>query len=832
MEIRIQTLGGLRVFRDGVELTRLAEQPTRAALLVYLALERDVTRDVAQGVLWSRLPPDRARHALNQTLYLLRKELGEDWIVAEGERLRVTEDLFADALAFEKAVKAGPPGEALSAYQGDFLQGWYLRDTPEFEHWTDRVRLRLSRLHRETRRSVLSELIQADRADEALAVAQEWVRRDPLADQAHHALIELLARSGRRKGALEHFEAYEKALAAEELTPPAETRALVERLRSGNAKTSPDRVPAGRAVSEEPESIRDRTGRALAALALLAAAVLIVFAALGDRSSAPDLDPDRVLVFPLENRTGDATLDPAGMLAADWITRSLARAGFLEVFPTSELLLAAGSPPGDDATPEEYLAHAQALARATGCGTLVTGAYYGQGSELEFHAQILVAPEWELLESIGPIRTDGADPMDAVDVLGQRVMIGLAFQRDESLAGFFTQSERPPSYAAYVASVEGFRNVMMDRWHEAAHDLLRANEISPEFTSPLIPAAVALMRGWGDYRAADSVLRIVEASRDRLPPYDRLRLDMVRATLEGDHRRAYRAAREAAALVPGASAQISSGIIAVEINRPREALEWLGTFDINRAAGRNFAFYWNMFTQAHHLLGEHQQELERARRARELMPDRIEPVWYEIRALAALGRLSELDPLLDESQRLEWAEEVDPGLVLVRAAEELQAHGYPDAAREVLGRFPPWFDSLDPQQKTGPDVRTLLGRSYYLAGRLDEARQVFLELRSENPAHPVPVRYLGAIAARTGDLEAARAYSRELDELSGLHLLGQHTLGRAAIAARLGERDQAVTLLRRAVSEGVRFGAPLHSDPDLVVLEDYPPFQELMRPDA
>jgi predicted Zn-dependent protease len=307
---------------------------------------------------------------------------------------------------------------------------------------------------------------------------------------------------------------------------------------------------------------------------------------------------------------------------------------------------------------------------------------------------------------------------------------------------------------------------------------------------------------------------------------------MVRATLEGDHRRAYRAAREAAALVPGASAQISSGIIALEINRPREALEWLGTFDINRAAGRNFAFYWNMFTQAHHLLGEHHQELEQALRARELMPDRIEPVWYEIRALAALGRLSEMDPLLDESQRLEWAEEVDPGLVLVRATEELQAHGYPDEAREVLARFPSWFDSLDPQQKTGPDVRTLLGRSYYLAGRLEEARQVFLELRSENPAHPVPVRYLGAIAARTVDPEAARAYSRELDELSGLHLLGQHTLGRAAIAARLGERDQAVTLLRRAVSEGVRFGAPLHSDPDLVVLEDYPPFQEFMRPDA
>ena len=68
--------------------------------------------------------------------------------------------------------------------------------------------------------------------------------------------------------------------------------------------------------------------------------------------------------------------------------------------------------------------------------------------------------------------------------------------------------------------------------------------------------------------------------------------------------------------------------------------------------------------------------------------------------------------------------------------------------------------------------------------------------------------------------------------MTGIHLLGLHTLGRAAIAARLGEPEQAVSLLRRAVIEGVRFGAVLHSDPDLTTLTDYPPYQELMRPEA
>jgi len=848
MELQIQTLGGLRVYRDGEELTRLAEQPTRLALLVYLALERDVTRDVAQDVLWSRLPPDRARHALNQTLYLLRKELGEDWIVAEGERLRVTEDLSADALDFEKEAETGSPGEALPLYQGDFLQGWYLRDTPEFEHWTDRIRLRLSRLYRKTCRSALSELNRAHRTDEALAVAQDWVRRDPLADQAHHALIELLARSGRRKGALEHYEAYEKALTAVELAPPDEIRDLVARLRRGDVMAPPDRDEDGQPVRDQlvatreetgriervadPASSRGRAGRALAAVAVLVAAVLIGIAALGDRSPAPVLDPDRVLVYPLENRTGDASLDPTGRLAADWITRGLARADFLEAIPSTELLLAPETRAGDEAANSDYLERAKTTAREAGCGTLVTGAYYDRASEIEFHVQILEAPDWGVLESVGPIRADATDPMEAVDVLGQRVLISMGLHRDRSLAGVFAKSERPPTYAAYVAFVDAFEKYLAGQWRESAADAMRANEISPEFTSPLIIAAVAVVNGWGDFRAADSVLRIAEASRDRLPYYDRLRLELVRATLWGDHRKAHRAAKEAAAMVPGGTANYALAYLGVAINRPRETLETIANFDPGRRGPRDFVQFWDTDTQALHMLGEHRREVRDAREGRSRFPDGIQPLWYEIRALAALGRIEELNRLLDESLHLRWVPGLTPGLIMVQAAEEFEVHGFPEEADEVLSRFPRWYDSLDPEQRMRPDVRVQLGRAHYLAGRLDAARAVFSEIRSAAPENPIPLRYLGTIAARAGDRETALARSRELADLDGDYLFGQQTLGRAAIAARLGENQEALALLRRSVSEGVMFGTRLHADPDLVLLRDYGPYQEFMRPEG
>ena len=39
---------------SAMDLSRLTEQPTRAALLVYLAVEGEVNRDGAQAILWGR----------------------------------------------------------------------------------------------------------------------------------------------------------------------------------------------------------------------------------------------------------------------------------------------------------------------------------------------------------------------------------------------------------------------------------------------------------------------------------------------------------------------------------------------------------------------------------------------------------------------------------------------------------------------------------------------------------------------------------------------------------------------------------------------------------
>src|SRR5689334_20480492 len=106
--IQLVTLGGLRAF-DGVrELESLLAQRSRAALLVYLTMERRVSRDVLTAMFWPESDADNARHALRQSLYHLTKALaGREWIESLSHELRVRPGIEADATTFRTAIERG-----------------------------------------------------------------------------------------------------------------------------------------------------------------------------------------------------------------------------------------------------------------------------------------------------------------------------------------------------------------------------------------------------------------------------------------------------------------------------------------------------------------------------------------------------------------------------------------------------------------------------------------------------------------------------------------------------------------------------------------------------
>ena len=88
----------------------------------------------------------------------------------------------------------------------------------------------------------------------------------------------------------------------------------------------------------------------------------------------------------------------------------------------------------------------------------------------------------------------------------------------------------------------------------------------------------------------------------------------------------------------------------------------------------------------------------------------------------------------------------------------------------------------------------------------------------------------GTLAARTGDKEEALRISKQLEEAGKIpYIWGNHTYNRACIASVLGDKENAVRLLREAISQGYSYDG-LDTSLSLELLRDYGPFKELIKP--
>lgn len=253
-ELRLQTLGGFRLIQDGREAPTLDRQPVRAALLVYLAIEREARRDALVHLLWPERDEKDGRHNLNQTVYGLRQLLGDDWAEREGDLVRIGTGITTDTLDMESAVAAGDWSHAIELYGGPFLASTTFSDSGPFQEWSEGVRARMVRLARTAWRGAFESPQAIGDVEEAIRLARVWVHHDPLEDEAQHTLLEQLARAGRRGEVLDAYDRYAKLLDEElELEPLDHTKALVEAVRAGEG-------PGVSVVRSDPEP-----GRALEA---------------------------------------------------------------------------------------------------------------------------------------------------------------------------------------------------------------------------------------------------------------------------------------------------------------------------------------------------------------------------------------------------------------------------------------------------------------------------------------------------------------------------------------------------------------------------------------
>ena len=233
--LRLHTFGGVSLFRGDENLTGALTQRRRLGILVLLAAagSTGMSRDKLLAYLWPEADADRARHVLNQLLYAQRRQVGDEALFLGRKTLRLNPAvIWSDVEAFDLASEAHDPEAAVALYRGPFLDGFFLKDAPEFERWVDAQRGRLAR--RATGALIALAARSADAGDHRRAT--DWWRRavdvDPYDSQVTLGLVLALAAAGDRAGALVAARRHEELLRQDlGVAPAAAFTEAVGRLR-------------------------------------------------------------------------------------------------------------------------------------------------------------------------------------------------------------------------------------------------------------------------------------------------------------------------------------------------------------------------------------------------------------------------------------------------------------------------------------------------------------------------------------------------------------------------------------------------------------------------
>lgn len=293
---------------------------------------------------------------------------------------------------------------------------------------------------------------------------------------------------------------------------------------AGVQRTQPDADV--RAAADAVGSTTETRVVAVAAMIVIAIAAAAAFALRRDRGAPPDAG--RVLVMTFENLAGDASLDPVGRMAAEWLTQGLAVTGIVEVIPAITVVTAvraAGS--GADLT------SARQIALELGAGTVVWGTYFTSGGRLSFSAHIFDAARGRLIGSLEPVTAPLDYPAAGLVELRERVMSGLGAMLNPRLAGWPGATSQPWSWAAYQEYADGMERYVASDYFGAATHFGRSFAMDSALLVAALWQANSNANGI-DIDAAFETAAWLENRRERLAPYDRAFLDRLRARLRGD----------------------------------------------------------------------------------------------------------------------------------------------------------------------------------------------------------------------------------------------------------------------------------------------------------
>ncbi len=245
MALQIYLFGSPRVERDG-ERQSLRRRKSVALMSYLMVTGQPHDRETLAAMLWPENEAAKAKANLRRDLHWLRQLLRGDVFLSNWLQVELNPEVetWVDVLAFahllERAERTEEPEkrvallqEAAALYQGDFLAGFNLRDSPQFDEWQFFQRDRYRQQVAEVWQQLVAACVQQGAYEQGLAYGRSWVALDALHEPAQRELMKLYAWSNQHTAALRQYEECVRLLDDElGVAPEPETQALFEAIRN------------------------------------------------------------------------------------------------------------------------------------------------------------------------------------------------------------------------------------------------------------------------------------------------------------------------------------------------------------------------------------------------------------------------------------------------------------------------------------------------------------------------------------------------------------------------------------------------------------------------
>ena len=584
------------------------------------------------------------------------------------------------------------------------------------------------------------------------------------------------------------------------------------------------RPVGGRDLDELRQEEELRRKSVLKTTSIIAASLVLTFTVSAFNTAhkdAPVLNNGRVVIAPLENRTGNASFDAIGNAAADWSAQRLIELRSIEIVPYSSVAEYTAAAPLSPAA--NAYSRALELARGVGAGLVVWGAYYVQGDSLRFSAQITDARTGELVRNVPATAIGLRDSLaNSLSAFRENVAIAVTRQMKRPLSGWPAALSHAPAIDAHALFSQGLRLYAHGDVSGAARAFGEAARADTTFLVARIWQARSLVDA-GDHFTADTITQHVNDNRSRLTVFDRTQLDHVAARATYNLDLSYGSSAVLVIAAPAADEAFHYlAIDALALNHPREARTALDSINPDHGATRAWPGYYENLAMAQHLVDNFRAESRIALEGRRRFPQDAELNAAACRAYAALN---------DETAAMNAIRGVNSGAAIVRCAEELLAHNHRAAAATVANSAVRFYNS----RRSSVTDRLEHPTALIILGERNRAYDVMAKIAQEE----VPAELAAIVQFRLAQFAALagqndRAVAHEVSAFEKLVDTPYGTLERARLAAARGNRMEALRMFGEALSNGLPYaeaGRVLpHADVAFRRLWPTPEFKRVLVP--